>query len=85
MQSSVLPHCVNVLPFLDFQEPLKAALAKDSVEVEIVKCVTMGPPEAGKTQLKSALTGNYDPVSESTPMSTRAEAVMQCYVHGKMS
>ena len=59
------------------------ALAKGSVEVEIVKCVTLGPPEAGKTQLKSALTGKFDPINESTPMSTRAEAVMQCYVHGK--
>ena len=49
----------------------------------MVNCVTLGPPEAGKTQLKSALTGKFDPVSESTPMSTGAEAVMQHYIHGK--
>ena len=73
----------NVLLFIDFKKSLQAALAKESVEVEIVKCVTLGPPEAGKTQLKSALTGKFDPVSESTPLSTQAEAALQCYVHGK--
>ena len=51
--------------------------------MEIVKCVTLGPPEAGKTQLKSALRGKFDCSSESTPISTRAEAVMQCYIYGK--
>ena len=49
----------------------------------MVKCVTLGPTEAGKTQLKRALIGKFDRSSESTPMSTGAEAVMQCYVHGK--
>ena len=43
----------------------------------------LGPTEAGKTQLKSALTGNFDRSSESTPMSTGAEVVMQRYVCGK--
>ena len=69
--------------FTDFKKSLEAALAKGSVEVEIVKCVTLGPSEAGKTQLKSALIGKFDQSSESTPMSTGAEAVIQRYVHGK--
>ena len=46
----------------------------------MVKCVTLGPPEAGKTQLKRALIGKFDCSSESTPMSTGAEAVMQRYI-----
>ena len=49
----------------------------------MVKCVTLGPPEAGKTQLKRALIGKFDHSSESTPMSTGAEVAMECYVHGK--
>ena len=49
----------------------------------MVKCVTLGPPEAGKTQLKRALIGKYDRSSESTPMSTGAEVAMQCFVRGK--
>ena len=69
--------------FADFKKSLEAALAKGSVEVEVLKCVTLGPTEAGKTQLKSALIGNFDRSSESTPMSTGAEAVMQRYVRGK--
>ena len=73
----------NVSSFTDFKKSLEAALAKGSVEVEVLKCVTLGPSEAGKTQLKSALIGNFDHSSESTPMSTGAEAVMQRYVHGK--
>ena len=73
----------NVSSFTDFKTSLEAALAKGSIEVEVLKCVTLGPSEAGKTQLKSALIGNFDRSSESTPMSTGAEAVMQCYVRGK--
>ena len=70
--------------FTEFRESLKAALANESVvEVEMVKCVTLGPSEAGKTQLKSALIGKFDHSSESTPMSTGAEAVIQRYVHRK--
>ena len=69
--------------FTDFKKSLEAALAKGSVKVEMVKCVTLGPPEAGKTQLKSALVGKFDHSSESTPMSTGAEVVVQRYVHGK--
>ena len=71
------------LLFTDFKKSLEAALAKGSVEVEVLKCVTLGPSEAGKTQLKSALIGKFDHSSESTPMSTGAEAVIQRYVHGK--
>ena len=76
------PH-TECFSFTDFKKSLEAALAKGSVEVEMVKCVTLGPPEAGKTQIKSALIGNFDHSSESTPMSTRAETVIQRYVHGK--
>ena len=49
----------------------------------MVKCVTLGPPEAGKTQLKQALIGKFDRSSESTPMSTGSEAVMQRYISDK--
>ena len=81
--SPVLYLTQSVLSFPDFQKSLKAALAKGSVEVEIVKCVTLGPPEARKTQLKLALVGKFDHSRESTPLSTGAEAVMQRYIHGK--
>ena len=56
----------NVCSFTDFKKSLEAALAKGSIEVEVLKCVTLGPTEAGKTQLKSALIGNFDRSSEST-------------------
>ena len=73
-------------PFPDFKDSFRTALARrQSIEVEIVKCVTLGPPEAGKTQLKSALIGKSDQISESTPMSTGAEVVMQCYIQGETS
>ena len=72
----------SVSSFTDFKKSLEAALDKGRVEVEVVKCVTLGPSEAGKTQLKSALIGKFDRSNESTPMSTRAEAVMHRYVHG---
>ena len=77
-------HCTSP-SFSDFKKSLDAALAKGSVEVEIVKCVTLGPPEAGKTQLKETLVGRFDDISESTPMSTGAEVVMQRYVQGDTS
>ena len=79
--SAYVPNTVSL--FTDFKKSLEAALAKGRVEVEIVKCVTLGPSEAGKTQLKSALIGKFDHSSESTPMFTGAEAVIQRYVHGK--
>ena len=53
------------------------------MEVEIVKIVTLGPPEAGKTQLKKALTNNFDISTESTPVSTEADVVMECFVEGE--
>ena len=80
--STYVPN-TECLFFTDFKKSLEAALAKGSVEVEMVKCVTLGPSEAGKTQLKSALVGKFDHSSESTPMSTGAEVVVQRYVRGK--
>ena len=50
------------------------------MEVEIVKVVTLGPPEAGKTQLKKALTGQFENSTESTLVSTEADVVMECFV-----
>ena len=50
-----------------------------------MKCVTLGPPEAGKTQVKSALVGRFDSSEESTPMSTGAEVVVQRYIQGETS
>ena len=52
------------------------------MEVEIVKIVTLGPPEAGKTQLKRALTGNIQESTESTPLSTGAEVIMERFFDG---
>ena len=80
--STYVPN-TECLFFTDFKKSLEAALAKGSVEVEMVKCVTLGPSEAGKTQLKSALIGKFDRSSESTPMCTGAEVVLQRYVRGK--
>ena len=73
----------SVSSFTDFKKSLRAALDKGSVEVEMVKCVTLGPSEAGKTQLRYALIGKFDHSSESTPMCTRPEAVIKRYVRGK--
>ena len=53
--------------------------------MEIVKCVTLGPPEAGKTQLKRALTGNMEESTESTPVSTGAEVIMERYFEGELT
>ena len=54
------------------------------MEVEIVKCVTLGPPAAGKTQLKRALSGDVQESTESTPVSTAAEVVMECFIDDKL-
>ena len=78
-------HCFHLYFCTEFRKSLKTALAQDSVEVEIVKSVTLGPPEAGKTQLKSALVGRFDVIDQSTPMSTAAEVVMQRYISGRTS
>ena len=53
------------------------------MEVEIVKVVTLGPPEAGKTQLMKALTGQFENSTQSTPVSTKADVVMECFVEGE--
>ena len=71
--------------FTGFKESLKAALDKGAVEVEIVKCVTLGPTEAGKTQLKLALMHRFEDSNESTAMSTGAEVVMERYISGEAS
>ena len=66
-----------------FHDCIPAAMAEGgSVEVEIVKVVTLGPPEAGKTQLKRALTGNMEESTESTPLSTGAEVIMERFFDG---
>jgi hypothetical protein len=78
-------HRAQLLFTEEFQSKLmEAAIDKGgSVEVEIVKVVTLGPPEAGKTQLKKALTNNFDISTESTPVSTEADVVMECFVEGE--
>ena len=64
---------------------LYVAAMKDggSVEVEITKCVTLGPPGAGKTQLKMALFGDFEESTESTIASTGAEVVMNIFIDGE--
>ena len=59
---------------------MEIALRQQCVEVDILKCVTLGPPGVGKTQLRRALTGNYEEVTESTSMSTGAEVVIEKYM-----
>ena len=66
--------------FVDFQKSLEIALQQKCVEVNILKCVTLGPPAVGKTQLRRALTGNYEKVTESTPVSTGAEVIIEKYM-----
>ena len=53
------------------------------MEVEIVKVVTLGPPESGKTQLKKALTGQFENSTQSTLVSTEADVVMECFIEGE--
>ena len=50
-----------------------------------MKCVTLGPPEAGKTQLKKALSSDFEVSSESTPVSTAAEVVLECFMEGELT
>ena len=66
--------------FVDFEKSLKIALQRKCVEVDILKCVTLGPPAVGKTQLRRALTGSYKEVTESTPVSTGAEVIIEKYM-----
>ena len=65
---------------VDFEKSLEIALQQKGVEVDILKCVTLGPPAVGKTQLRRALTGNYEKVKESTPVSTGAEVIIEKYM-----
>ena len=65
---------------VDFEKSLKIALQQECVEVDILKCVTLGPPAVGKTQLRRALTGNYEEATESTPVSTGAEVIIEKYM-----
>ena len=51
--------------------------------MKIMKCVTMGPPEAGKTQLKRALLGDFTKARSSTPASTRATPAVEILVAGE--
>ena len=70
-------------------EPIYARYAKEveeaikrngSVEIEASKMVFLGPPEAGKTQLKYALMGKYEKSTTSTPFSAGAKQVVEHYV-----
>ena len=65
---------------VDFEKSLENALQQECVEVDILKCVTLGPPAVGKTQLRRALTGNYEEATESTPVSTGAEVIIEKYM-----
>ena len=60
---------------VDFEEAVSRA--KDAeVAITVFKVVVLGPPEAGKTQLVSALRGDYNPVKYSTSLSTKAKLVV---------
>lgn len=59
----------------------KEAVAKcGQVVIEVFKVVLLGPPEAGKTQLASALVGDYHEVTESTPVTTGAKVVVKRFM-----
>ena len=59
------------------------ALEKGAVDVKVIKCVTLGPPEAGKTQLKHALLGDFTPIKKSTDASTQATPAVEIMVAGE--
>jgi GTPase SAR1 family protein len=58
------------------------AVKNGAVDIKVVKCVFLGPPEAGKTQLRRALVENYTKSQESTPASTQATPVIDLLVAG---
>ena len=58
------------------------AVKNGAVEIQVGKCVLLGPPEAGKTQLKGALLEEFAEVQESTPASTQATPVIHLLVAG---
>ena len=70
----------SICSFIDFEISLKSALQQECVEVHVLKCVTLGPPGVGKSQLRKALTGSYEEVTESTPVSTGAEVIIEKYM-----
>ena len=68
----------------DFHRVLNEALSRgNSVPIDVLKIVTLGPPAAGKTQLKKGLLGNFDPSDHSTPMSTRPTVVVERYIENE--
>ena len=77
--SSLQTTLYDVLPTLIVVD----AIEKGAVDVKIMKCVTMGPPEAGKTQLKRALLGDFTEADTSTPASTQATPAVEILVAGE--
>ena len=78
-RSNVNNNTVDIL----FPSIIIEALERGAVRVEIVKCVTMGPPEAGKTQLKHALLGDFTPIEKSTDASTQATPAVEIIAAGE--
>ena len=66
-----------------FTSIITGALEKGSVDVKVIKCVTLGPPEAGKTQLKYALLGDFTRIKKSTDASTQATPAVEIMVAGE--
>ena len=66
-----------------FTSIITGALEKGAVDVKVIKCVTLGPPEAGKTQLKHALLGDFTPIKKSTDASTQATPAVEIMVAGE--
>ena len=58
------------------------AVKNGAVEIQVGKCVLLGPPGAGKTQLKEALLQKFAEVQESTPAPTQATPVIHLLVAG---
>jgi hypothetical protein len=65
----------------DFDEALGKALSGDKcVTIDVLKVVTLGPPEAGKTQVKKALLNKFDPSEESTNVAAQSTVMVQRYM-----
>ena len=66
---------------IDFDEALGKALSGDKcVTIDVLKVVTLGPPEAGKTQVKKALLNKFDPSEESTNVAAQSTVMVQRYM-----
>ena len=77
---------VNFTSVVDIPFEQAVTQAKDAkVEITVSKVVLLGPPEAGKTQLVSALLGDDKPVKYSTSFSTRAKLAVTRFVMKKGS